>query len=312
MADVQTDKIFDKRVFLTSAIIKLLIVAAVALFIKFSFIESTSIRSDQMLPTIYPGDRILVFKTLSLPILRDLFRLSPNQPALFEFPESSRKRNCLRVAGVPGDTISIDSGLVKNYTSLFKPPKSNPALDILPADYTPRDFMDPYIIPRPGAILNLDSMKIRDLFFAISLIRQELPEEKIHITAKVMIDDTVTSDYIIKGFSLYSGVLPEIPDSLQNYWFFWIQLENYLKSQHPDNRASLTFDVKRQNNGIHTYTVKKRHYFLLADNWVSGYDSRYFGLVVQSFFIGRPFMIWWSTAKNSGRSSISRIGRIIL
>jgi signal peptidase I len=312
VADVQADRIFDKRVFLTTRIIRLLIIAAVALLIKFCFIDSIAIRNDQMLPTIYPGDQILVFKTFSLPITKNLFRLSLNKPVLLNFPASPKKRSCLRVAGVPGDMISIDSGTVKNSTSFFKPPKANPALDILPADYTPRDFMDPYKIPKPGEILNLDSMSIRDLFFAISLIRQELPEEKIQITAKVIIDDTVSSDYIIKGFSLYSGSLPEIPDSLQNYWFFWIQLESYLKSLHPDNHVTLTFDVKRQNNGIHKYTVKRRHYFLLADNWVSGYDSRYFGLVEQSFFIGRPFIVWWSTAKTSGRSSISRIGRIIL
>lgn len=312
MSEVQTDRIFDKRVFLTTRIIKLLVIAAIALLIKFCFIDATAIRNDQMLPTIDPGDQILVFKTFSLPVVKDLFRLSLNQPVLFTVPGSPEKRNCLRVAGVPGDTISIDSGMVRNYTSLFRPPKTNPTLDIIPADYAPRDFMEPYTIPRVGDVLNLDSMKIRDLFFAISLIRQELSKEKIKVTAKVMIDDTVSNDYIIKGFSLYSGSLPEIPDSLQNYWFFWTQLENYLKSLHPDNHVALKFDVQRQNNGIHKYTVKKRHYFLLADNWISGYDSRYFGLVEQSFFLGRPFMIWWSNAKISGHSSISRIGRIIL
>jgi signal peptidase I len=312
VSDVQTDRIFDKRVFFTSRIIKLLIIAAVALLIKFCFIDATAVRNDQMLPTIYPADQILVFKTFSLPVVKDLFRLSLNQPVLFNLPVSPEKRNCLRIAGIPGDTISIDSGIVKNCTSLFKPPKTNPALDIIPADYAPRDFIGRYVIPKPGDILNLDSMNIRDLFFAISLIRQELRKDKIQITAKVMIDDTARSDYIIKGFSLYSGSLPEIPDSLQNYWFFWTQLENYLKSLHPDNHVSLKFNVQRQNNGIHKYTVKRRHYFLLADNWVSGYDSRYFGLVEQSYFLGRPFMIWWSTAKISGHSSISRIGRIIL
>ncbi len=312
MANVQADRIFDKRVFLTTRLVRLLIIAAVALLIKFCFIDSTAVRNAQMLPSIYPGDQILVFKTPSLPIAKNLFRLSLNQPVLFEFPGSLHKRNCLRVAGVPGDTISIDSGIVKNNSSLFKPPKTNPALDILPADYTPRDYMVPYKIPRPGEILNLDSMSIRDQFFAISLIRQELPKETIQFVAKVMIDDSVSSDYIIKGFSLYSGSLPEIPDSLMNYWFFWTQLENYLKSLHPDSHVSLTFNVKRQSNELHKYTVKKRHYFLLADNWVSGYDSRYFGLVGQSNIIGRPFMIWWSTAKISGRNSISRIGRIIL
>jgi hypothetical protein len=158
----------------------------------------------------------------------------------------------------------------------------------------------------------LDSLKIRDFFFAFSLIRQESRKEQVRLKSMVTIDDSVCNDYIISGFSLYSGSMTEIPDSLQNYWFFWIQLENYLKSIYPENQVSIRFSARKQDAAIHKYIVKERHHFLLADNWESGYDSRYFGLVDEQFMIGRPFMIWWSTAKVSGMKSISRIGRMIL
>lgn len=265
-----------------------------------------------MTPSIYPGDRILMFKTFSLSPLNKVFPLTMNQPVLFSFPFSPQRRNCLRVAGLPGHTIAIDSGVFKNSIVPFRPPKTNPALDLVPAEYAPRDFMTPYTIPRPGETLDLDSMSIRDFLFTVSLIRQELNREHIRVTAHVIIGDSVSSDYIINGFSLYSGSIAEIPDSLQTYWFFWTQLENYLKSQSPDRQTSVKFTIKKQDKILHKYTVRNSHYFLLADNWVSGYDSRYFGLVERTLITGRPFMIWWSTANANGRTSISRIGRIIL
>jgi hypothetical protein len=158
----------------------------------------------------------------------------------------------------------------------------------------------------------MDSLGIREYFFALSLIRQETEKDTVLFSANVVIDDSTCNDYIINGFSLYSGALGELPDTLRNYWFFWVQLEIYLKNTRPDNHISIKFTTKKQGNVLRRYIVKERHYFLLADNWLSGYDSRYFGLVNEKQIIGRPFMIWWSTTRAKGIKSISRIGRIIL
>jgi signal peptidase I len=310
--DAQTDKVFDQRTFIIRSLTRLLLIAGIAFIVKFFFIDSTTVRSDQMNPSIYSGDHILIFKTFTLPVLNSLFHPSLQKPILFKYPSDTKRWSCLRIVAVPGDVISIDSGIFKNSNTKYKVKQTSQSSDLLPKEFSPRDFVSQYKIPEVGDTLPLDSLKIRDFFFALSLIRQESPEEQVRLIPVVTIDDSVCNDYIISGFSLFSGSITEIPDTLQNYWFFWIQLENYLKSIHHENHVSIKFTARKQDVAIHKYVVKKRHYFLLADNWESGYDSRYFGLVNERFMIGRPFMIWWSTAKASGLKSISRIGRMIL
>lgn len=312
MSDVHTDKVFDKQTFITRLIIRLILIAGIGLFVKFCFIDSITIRNDQMVPSIYPGDHTLVFKTFSLPLFKSIFPPGLQHPVLFKLPLNPELRSCLRVAGIPGDTIAIDSGLFRSSNSRYQTNQMQVSFDLVPAEFSPRDFTNEYVIPRIGDTLVMDSLKIRDFFFSLSLIRQETRKEQVRFSSNVVIDDSVCNDYIIDGFSLYMGILSEIPDSLRNYWFFWIQLENYLKSTHPDNHISIKFTTRKQDATLHKYVVRESHYFLLADNWQSGYDSRYFGLVDEGYIIGRPFMIWWSTAKTKGLKSISRIGRMIL
>lgn len=312
VSNAHLNSAIDIKTLFVRLIIRIVIIAGIALLVKYCFIDSTVIQSDQMVPSIYSGDRTLVFKTFSLPLFRSIFHPGLHQPVLFKQPINPGLRNCLRIAGIAGDTISIDSALFRNKNSGYKTDQTQVTFDLIPGEFSPRDFLEEYSIPSIGDTLVLDSLKIRDYFFAFSLIRQETGKEPIQFSANVMIDDSTCNDYIIKGFSLYSGALGELPDNLRNYWFFWIQLENYLKNTRPDNHISIKFTTIKKGTVLHRYIVKERHYFLLADNWLSGYDSRYFGLVNEKHIIGRPFIIWWSTAKAKGIKSISRIGRMVL
>jgi len=105
-----------------------------------------------------------------------------------------------------------------------------------------------------------------------------------------------------------------IPDDLKNDWFFWYRLKSYLDQTNSEHSIRLSFSVMLGNSSISKYTVKKSYVFLLADNWSTGLDSRYFGPVQSANISGRAFLVLWSHGENTtGKTHlrINRFGRIV-
>lgn len=48
-----------------------------------------------------------------------------------------------------------------------------------------------------------------------------------------------------------------------------------------------------------TYTFTENYYYVLGDNRLNSYDSRYWGFVPQRTIIGKPLFIYWSSAKDT-------------
>lgn len=268
-----------------------------------------------MTPTVLSGDRLLVFRTPYLPVFNKIIKPGYKKPVLFRMSSDKNSIGCLRVAAKSTDTVSIDSGMFFN--------TNNPALtfpfkekndQILPEQYSPRDYFRPFRVPSPGDTLQLDSVSIRDFLFYVSVIRQENQEQSIGIKPSVFMDDSLCSNYSVSGFSLYNGPIDSVPGDLKNDWFFWVRLEHFLKQANPEKPVSLSFAMKLDGVPVHQYIVKDYYTFLLADNWSSGLDSRYFGPVRSSDVIGRVFSVLWSYRKDPGKKGyirLNRLGKII-
>lgn len=90
-----------------------------ALILRTFVIQAFWIPSGSMIPTLEPGDRVLVLKFwYSLP------KLEPKrgQIVVFKYPVDPRRDFVKRVIGVPGDTVEIRNGTVfVNGAELFEP-----------------------------------------------------------------------------------------------------------------------------------------------------------------------------------------------
>lgn len=306
---------FDTQAFLYRSIIQISVILGVGILVKLAFIDIIRMSGGQMQPTVLSGDRLLVFRTPYLPMFNKMFKPGYKKPVVFRLSSDSKNVGCLRIAALSTDTVSIDSGMFIN--------TGNPALtfpftgkidQILPANYSPRDYFNSYRVPAAGDTIQLDSLCIRDLFFAVSVMKQENPQESIGIRPLLVIDDSLTTDYQVSGFALFSGSIDSVPVELANDWFFWVRLENYLKQINQEKMISLSFAVNFDRTRIHQYIVKNDFIFLLADNWSSGLDSRYFGPVKTSNVLGRVFSILWSVQQEPGKKShlrLNRLGKII-
>ena len=68
-------------------------------------------------------------------------------------------------------------------------------------------------------------------------------------------------------------------------------------------RASLSIDGKQS----HTYTVKKKCFFMMGDNRDNSLDSRYWGLVAQDYVKAKAFIIYFSFENEDDRFAFTNL-----
>jgi len=310
----ETDKLaHDSRIILYKVIRQFVLIVLVALLFKSCIVDSVGIRGNQMVPTLLNGDQTLVSKFTNLPFIRKLIKPSIGKPVIYYNVLNRKERFCMRIAGIAGDTIAIDSGVVYNSrkgTIALKGREK--ASVVLPANFSPRDFYNNYRIPSRGDIVYPDSLTLRDFFSAVAVIRQENPKSRITVDQHLYIDDTLANDYFIKEFSLYKGTLDTLPAKYDFDWFFWDRLAQYINVTAEDYAVDLRFTVNIDSVPVSKYVVKENYVFMLADNWSDGLDSRYSGPVMRKTIIGNVFFIIWSRKMAEGGGiNFKRIGRII-
>lgn len=90
-----------------------------ALILRTFVVQAFWIPSGSMIPTLEPGDRVLVLKFwYSLP------KVSPKrgQIAVFKYPVDPRRDFVKRIIGLPGDTVEIKQGMLYvNGSAVFEP-----------------------------------------------------------------------------------------------------------------------------------------------------------------------------------------------
>ncbi len=301
----------DVRVALYRAAKVAVIVLVCAAAVKFLALDTVVVRTDQMGPTLLQGDRALVFRLSSVWPLSEWFVPGRKSPIVFDNPAAEGKPSCLRVAAVSGDSIAISHG------SLLILDKNESAVgarvlgeDILPPEYSPRDSASPYRLPGKGTRVALDSLPLRDFFFAASLIRQEHPRERVRIVPSLFINGSPADSMRTTDFYLYKGRIDSVPAQFEFDWFFWDRLRDYLIHSQQGKEVLLAFSLLKSETAMDRYTFTKSCIFLLADDWQKGFDSRYFGPVVASCVKGRIVGVLWSVGGGGSGIPRPRIGRL--
>lgn len=269
------------------------LVLVAGLVLKWLFLGTTLVRTDHMAPALHEGDRVLLWRGAARPVVRHITHAGRGAVVVFDFPHDAPNRGCLRVAGVPGDTVTISNGRLEPQSGSAAPAPL-PQDSVLPPEYSPRDFTAPFRLPLPGDTYQLDSLTQRDFLFAASMRAQEYPRRTHDVLPTLFIDGIPSNEYIIENFLLYDGAFDSIPDSLDFDWFFWDRLRDNLRYSLENREVRLEFALVENGGKIETYRVRKRFLFLLADNWASGYDSRYFGPVCATHVRGTVPLILWS------------------
>jgi hypothetical protein len=249
------------------------------------------------------------------PFLRLFFWLWPpgrGTPVVVKHPLLSKKFACLRVAGLPGDSMVIGKGIFRIVNEAgLTPGGSVPPAEALLPEFTPRDSMETYRLPCPGDTLDLDSLSLRDFFFAAAMIKQEQPGKEISMKADCTIDGKRMNDVPMTNFSLYKGTIDAIPEQYVYTWFFWDRLQAYLIRTAAGKSCQLRFGLYEDKVRMAKYVIHQSFIFLLADDWQKGFDSRYFGPAAARSIKGRVVCVLWSIAPEGGIFGFLRGDRIM-
>jgi signal peptidase I len=294
----------DTRVVLYRGARRFAIILVAGLFLKFFACDSVRMGGAQMEPAVLAGDRVLILKApYSTPVLKKIFA-GENKPVVVALPGRGAGNTLLRVVALHGDTVGIDAGqFYRNGSTVTGVMKDTARYGVVPAKYSPADFMEPYRVPAPGDTITFAELPLRDLVFSCAALRQE--RRGIRLRAFAMVGDSIIDGYIIKDFSMYSGPIDSVPEELANDWFFWDRLREYLDMQGEDGNdretaPQLAFSVFKGKRELKGFRVKKRYLFLLGDNWSGAKDSRYFGAVRADNVRGRAVLRLWGNGKLLG------------
>src|SRR4030042_4241895 len=104
-------RFFDKRLFVYRILKRLLTTLLIILMIKYFFCDTVVLRTEQMKPTLFNGDRVILLKTPFIKPWVTLFRRHINDCVIFDLPHRLNKTVCFRVTGLPGDSIYVNNGM---------------------------------------------------------------------------------------------------------------------------------------------------------------------------------------------------------
>jgi hypothetical protein len=289
----------------------LVVVSLLSFAVKFFLFDTYRIENDQMSPTLIKGDQVIVFKLFSQWPFSAYFLPRHKSPVVAMTPLLFRSPLCLRVAARSSDSVSVSHGAVRvpSFPSLKFYAIPHPS-DVVPPDYSPRDSMASYTLPCIGDTLTLDSLSIRNFFFAVSLIRQENPQMQYTVRPVLYVDGKAVPGYVFKDFHLYKGSIDSVPEKFAFDWFFWDRANDYIVHAFSGKETVLSFSLVNETGPVFQYVVTQSCIFLIADDWMKGCDSRYFGPVVAKSIKGRVICVLWSLGQSNEGNLFFRIERL--
>lgn len=254
------------------------------------------IPTKSMEPTLIPGDRVIVDKTIiGARIYTDFhfrkggqrlecFRTKGRRPlrhndvVVFNFPRPEWKEICFeinnvwckRILALPGDTLFVENGFYRNnnYDKILGLVEQQKSLSECPDSVliAHGEFITAYLRPLPWTVKNMGPYYI--------------PRK----------GDVIRFDF--KDVTLYHDI---------------VKLETNKELTWNWDADSAVLDGQTITN----YTFKENYYFLGGDNVLNSVDSRFWGLVPEDYIVGVVKMISYSRDKETRKIRWGRVLKLL-
>ena len=247
------------------------------------------IPTDSMRPTLIPGDRVIVDKTIMGARIYSDFNFNPdggelkcwrtkgrrairhNDIVVFNFPHHDGHINfiyCKRCVALPGDTLWSENGFYKD--NCFK--------GILGVEEEQKRFG-----AIPDTLLAREVLNVYPFDWADSCTTKNLPHLYIPRRGDVM------------------AVTPEVA----SYYKMILEWELGKSITYDDSTRAVLADGEE----LRRHIFKHNYYFMAGDNVLDSNDSRYWGLVPEEYIVGVVTRISYSKNRQTDKLRHDRIWR---
>lgn len=288
-----------------SLTIAIIIALLIRQFVVSSFViptasmESTLIKGDFLIGTKYDWGAKIPFSNRRLP---SFGKVHSDDVIIFQSSFPPYDDYIKRCVALPGDTIEYRNKEVfinDNKIAFTGSINKDPLL------VSHRDNFGPYVIPKKGDMLYLDTNSIQSASFFINLIAQENPDTKIEIEHSFNVGGTIMKEIDLTTEKIIAD------EFAKDYYAFNILIIKLKKLNQKILNADISLITKVKLNGEYTtkYQTKSDSYFMLGDNRDYSIDSRYWGFVSYRSLRAKPMLIL-ANLKLSGMFHGSRLHRI--
>ncbi|MCM1110997.1 MAG: signal peptidase I [Clostridium sp.] len=251
--------------------------------LQFAVFASFTIPTESMMPTVEPGDRVLVWKL-------------PTGGRVLN-PFAAARGEEITIRRLPG-WRKFERGDILVFNFVYKESWDSIAFNW-------KQYFMKRCIALPG-----DTVEIRDFRYYVnsdSLVNYHSPREFLRIYPSdsvaraenlrgyVVNHSDTTDRWTIRDFGplVIPGKGVTIPLSADNIRRYHQAIEF-----ETGEKISVSGDtVKLGGEPIDRYTFRQNYYFMAGDNNLNSMDSRYWGFVPESFIVGKASFVWW--AENS-------------
>jgi len=230
-------------------------------------------------------------------------------------PIDKRDNYIKRCVGLPGDSLSISSGILYvNGKKAFVAEDQQKSYDI-----TFKEGVSVQAAANVLLDLDLNSMDFEDTALvnkSVVLTANMSIENAKSLEANRSIVSVVLNHYDRLRYG-YIGLFPNdpksMPNSVDDFSAIWIPKkgatvkitpESYYHYRriievYEENTVSYDKQGRPYIDGklLTEYTFKQNYYWMMGDNRHRSYDSRYWGYVPEDHIVGKPVLIWFSWDK---------------
>jgi len=266
-----------------------------------SSMEDSLLVNDMLLGLKFVyGAKVLPFTYLKLP---GITSPKPDDVVIFRFPGPDAKDYIKRCVAGPGDTLAVrEKELYVNGKNVPMPPQGKHVSPHLTPPGDPRDNFGPVRVPRKGDVIAPSDLRLRDFFFAASIVHQENPRAKLRIDLQLYIDGEYrNSDYPLRVLP-YSLRFGDLNDDINHNSIKWLETEWYtveqilerIRQENPQSTCEIKQFLYMNEQPVKTYELKYDCYFMMGDNRDNSRDSRYWGYLNKNFVKARAFILYFS------------------
>lgn len=274
--------------------IVLRIVGQVFLFASFS------IPSDSMMPTLQPGDRVLVNKPLKGARIFDVWDAAEHRSfEIRRFPGLEKfRRGEVLVFNFPyperWDSIGFDVMLYYVKRCIAQP---GDTVEIRDAHYRVRGVDAP--------IGNIGSQERLSRMLAKRYGKEEMIRQHCYYT----FPHDSTLGWSVRNFGpLYVPARGDSVDMNRNHYLFYKNLIEWEQHGKLSYRAGRYYLKGKEITG---YRFRENYYFMGGDNCFNSQDSRYWGLLPECYIVGKATRIWKSVDSYTKKVDWSRVWKRI-